>query len=85
MPSVPGICYQPMRKKLGSVSFPIRTGLVSCLITFFLFQRSELQHKIIQFLFNGKNYVGPIDDILSPKEGQERCRVLDLGTGGGFW
>ncbi|KAG1827210.1 S-adenosyl-L-methionine-dependent methyltransferase [Suillus subaureus] len=48
-------------------------------------RRSELQHKTIQFLFNGKNYVGPVADILKPKEGQERCRVLDLGTGGGFW
>jgi ubiquinone/menaquinone biosynthesis C-methylase UbiE len=48
-------------------------------------RRSELQHKTIQFLFNGKNYVGPIADILKQKEGQERCRVLDLGTGGGFW
>jgi hypothetical protein len=40
---------------------------------------------MIQFLFNGKNYVGPVADVLQPKEGQERCRVLDLGTGGGFW
>jgi hypothetical protein len=56
-----------------------------CVINLFLFQRSELQHKTIQFLFSGKNYVGPIADILRPKEGQERCRVLDLGTGGGFW
>ncbi|KAG1756702.1 S-adenosyl-L-methionine-dependent methyltransferase [Suillus paluster] len=48
-------------------------------------ERSELQHKTIQFLFNGKNYVGPVADTLKPREGQERCRVLDLGTGGGFW
>lgn len=40
---------------------------------------------MIQFLFNGKSYVGPVADALKPKEGQERCRVLDLGTGGGFW
>jgi len=40
---------------------------------------------MIQFLFEGKNYVGPVADVLQPKEGQERCRVLDLGTGAGHW
>ncbi|KIK96226.1 hypothetical protein PAXRUDRAFT_826169 [Paxillus rubicundulus Ve08.2h10] len=48
-------------------------------------RRSELQHKMLQFLFGGKNYVGPVKERLAPREGQERCRVLDLGTGGGFW
>jgi len=48
-------------------------------------KRSELHHKMLQFLFDGKNYVGPVKEVLTPKEGQERCRVLDLGTGGGFW
>ncbi|KAG6328551.1 hypothetical protein ID866_10538, partial [Astraeus odoratus] len=48
-------------------------------------KRSELHHKMLQFLFDGKNYVGPVKEILTPKEGQERYRVLDLGTGGGFW
>jgi len=40
---------------------------------------------MLQFLFGGKNYVGPVSDVLAPKEGQERRRVLDLGTGGGHW
>lgn len=48
-------------------------------------QRSELLHKMLQFLFGGNNYVGPVQQVLTPQEGQERCRVLDLGTGGGFW
>ena len=48
-------------------------------------QRSELQHKMLQFLFGGKNYVGPVQQVLVPQEGRERCRVLDLGTGAGFW
>ncbi|KAH0827166.1 hypothetical protein J3R83DRAFT_4857 [Lanmaoa asiatica] len=48
-------------------------------------QRSELQHRMLQFLFGGKNYPGPMRDVLTPKDGQERCRILDLGTGGGFW
>lgn len=40
---------------------------------------------MLQFLFGGKHYVGPMKDVLTPREGQERCRILDLGTGGGFW
>lgn len=40
---------------------------------------------MLQFLFGGKNYVGPMHEVLTPREGQERCRILDLGTGGGFW
>lgn len=48
-------------------------------------RRAELHHRMLQFLFGGKNYVGPVSDVLAPKEGQERRRVLDLGTGGGHW
>ncbi|KAI6045759.1 S-adenosyl-L-methionine-dependent methyltransferase [Pisolithus marmoratus] len=48
-------------------------------------RRSELYHKILQFLFDGKSYVGPMKEVLTPREGKERCRILDLGTGGGFW
>ena len=40
---------------------------------------------MLQFLFGGKHYVGPVPDVLTPREGQERCRILDLGTGGGYW
>lgn len=45
-------------------------------------QRSELHHRMLQFVFGGKNYIGPVQDVLHL--GQER-KVLDLGTGGGFW
>ncbi|KAL0946581.1 hypothetical protein HGRIS_012783 [Hohenbuehelia grisea] len=45
-------------------------------------KRSEFHHRMLQFLFNGKNYVGPVKEVLQPS--QQR-RVLDLGTGGGFW
>lgn len=38
---------------------------------------------MLQFLFAGKNYVGPIKEILTRDVG--RPRVLDLGTGGGLW
>ncbi|KAF9013873.1 S-adenosyl-L-methionine-dependent methyltransferase [Cyathus striatus] len=45
-------------------------------------KRSELHHRMIQFVFNGRNYVGPVKEAL--QFGQQR-RVLDLGTGGGAW
>jgi len=53
-------------------------------------RRSELHHRMLQFLFNGNNYVGPVKDMLSGTAREvggapERRRVLDLGTGGGFW
>ncbi|EGO18631.1 hypothetical protein SERLADRAFT_403980, partial [Serpula lacrymans var. lacrymans S7.9] len=54
-------------------------------------RRSELHHRMLQFLFNGNNYVGPVKDVLSGTAREasggapERRRVLDLGTGGGFW
>lgn len=37
---------------------------------------------MMQFVFNGKNYVGPVSEVL---HGGHQRRVLDLGTGGGCW
>jgi len=50
-------------------------------------QRFELFHRMIRFVFGNKNYVGPVEKVLSPDRdtGGERLRVLDLGTGGGLW
>ncbi|KAF5330892.1 hypothetical protein D9619_005637 [Psilocybe cf. subviscida] len=45
-------------------------------------KRSDIHHRLIQFLFRGKNYVGPVREAL--QFGQQR-RVLDLGTGSGAW
>ncbi|GLB34900.1 putative methyltransferase [Lyophyllum shimeji] len=45
-------------------------------------KRSELHHRLLQFVFGGKNYIGPVKQAL--QFGQQR-RILDLGTGGGFW
>jgi hypothetical protein len=55
-------------------------ALLSC-------QRFELFHRMIRFVFGNKNYVGPVEKVLSPDRdmGRERLRVLDLGTGGGHW
>lgn len=40
---------------------------------------------MVQFLFAGKNYVGPVKEVLSSDQGNRKTRVLDLGTGGGNW
>ncbi|TFK76384.1 S-adenosyl-L-methionine-dependent methyltransferase [Pluteus cervinus] len=45
-------------------------------------RRSELHHRMLQFVFSGKNYIGPVRQAL--QFGEQR-RILDLGTGGGFW
>ncbi|TFK42529.1 S-adenosyl-L-methionine-dependent methyltransferase [Crucibulum laeve] len=45
-------------------------------------KRSDFHHRMIQFVFEGKNYVGPVKQAL--QFGQQR-RILDLGTGGGSW
>jgi len=48
-------------------------------------RRSELHHRMLQFLFAGKNYVGPVKEILTFDGGPRKPKVLDLGTGGGHW
>ncbi|KAF9075226.1 S-adenosyl-L-methionine-dependent methyltransferase [Rhodocollybia butyracea] len=45
-------------------------------------KRSELHHRMMQFVFQGRNYVGPVKEAL--QFGLHR-RVLDLGTGCGEW
>ncbi|KAF9564595.1 S-adenosyl-L-methionine-dependent methyltransferase [Agrocybe pediades] len=45
-------------------------------------QRSDIHHRLLQFVFSGKNYVGPVREAL--QFGQQR-RVLDIGTGSGSW
>jgi len=55
--------------------------------TLFTRQRFDLFHRMIRFVFGNKNYVGPVEKVLSPDRdtGGEKLRVLDLGTGGGLW
>ncbi|KAF9053768.1 S-adenosyl-L-methionine-dependent methyltransferase [Hymenopellis radicata] len=38
-------------------------------------KRSELHHRMLKFVLDGRNYVGP----------NRAFKVLDLGTGGGLW
>lgn len=47
-------------------------------------QRLQYHHRMVQFIFEGKNYVGPVREILTATCNHKR-RVLDLGTGGGLW
>jgi len=50
-------------------------------------RRFELFHRMIRFVFGNKNYVGPVEKVLSPDRdtGGGKLRVLDMGTGGGHW
>ncbi|ETW85877.1 hypothetical protein HETIRDRAFT_438488 [Heterobasidion irregulare TC 32-1] len=51
-------------------------------------KRFELSHRMLQFVLEGKNYVGPVERVLSPAgrgDDSEELQVLDLGTGGGLW
>ncbi|THU88391.1 S-adenosyl-L-methionine-dependent methyltransferase [Dendrothele bispora CBS 962.96] len=45
-------------------------------------KRSELHQRMMQFVFSGRNYIGPVKEAL--QFGQHR-RILDLGTGAGLW
>ncbi|KAF8921217.1 S-adenosyl-L-methionine-dependent methyltransferase [Mucidula mucida] len=45
-------------------------------------KRMELYHRMLKFVLDGRNYVGPVKEAL--QFGQQR-RILDLGTGGGLW
>ncbi|KAF9483753.1 S-adenosyl-L-methionine-dependent methyltransferase [Pholiota conissans] len=49
-------------------------------------KRSDIHHRLVQFVFKGKNYVGPVKEAL--QFGQQRrgsYPLLDLGTGSGTW
>ncbi|KAG7100148.1 hypothetical protein E1B28_001927 [Marasmius oreades] len=46
-------------------------------------ERLDEQHEILRTLLGG-NYVGPIDDVLTPDPDREKI-VIDVGTGMGQW
>ncbi|KAF7965826.1 hypothetical protein HWV62_41266 [Athelia sp. TMB] len=48
-------------------------------------KRSALHHRVVNWIFAGKNYIGPVKEVLSLNRGRRKSRVLDLGTGGGNW
>ncbi|KAF7983757.1 hypothetical protein HWV62_18946 [Athelia sp. TMB] len=47
-------------------------------------KRSEFHHRLVNWVFGGKNYVGPVKELLDNRQRKEK-RVLDVGTGGGIW
>ncbi|KDQ65156.1 hypothetical protein JAAARDRAFT_202378 [Jaapia argillacea MUCL 33604] len=47
--------------------------------------RYKLHHRMMQFVFEGRNYPGPVREILTSPLFKHKKRVLDLGTGGGEW
>ncbi|KAF7983374.1 hypothetical protein HWV62_22369 [Athelia sp. TMB] len=40
---------------------------------------------VVQWLFAGKNYVGPTKEVLLNAQRHKSPRLLDIGTGGGQW
>jgi len=46
--------------------------------------RMSIEHRMLRFVYGGKNYVGPVNDVLAPSRRRQR-RVLDCGTGSGLW
>lgn len=47
-------------------------------------KRLDYCHRMVQFIFGGKNYIGPVKEILNTPSRHKR-RILDLGCGGGLW
>ncbi|KZT26525.1 S-adenosyl-L-methionine-dependent methyltransferase [Neolentinus lepideus HHB14362 ss-1] len=48
-------------------------------------RRYSYHHRILQFVFEGRNYVGPVKEVLTYPGVKHKRRVLDVGTGGGLW
>ena len=63
-------------------------------------KRYEMNHRMMQFIFSGRNYIGPVKEALQfgqKRRSQSRSflgfnpltdrllKVLDLGTGNGQW
>jgi len=45
-------------------------------------ERAKFHHRLMKFVFSGKNYIGPVQSAL---QFGEKRRILDLGTGSGHW
>ncbi|KAF7975583.1 hypothetical protein HWV62_9295 [Athelia sp. TMB] len=48
-------------------------------------KRSKIHHRLINSLLGGRNYVGPVRDILDNPESREAQKILDMGAGEGRW
>jgi SAM-dependent methyltransferase len=47
--------------------------------------RLDLQHRIFKADSRGKNYFGPVAELLAPRPGNEQPAILYLGCGSGTW
>ncbi|KAF7971964.1 hypothetical protein HWV62_19355 [Athelia sp. TMB] len=50
-----------------------------------MLQRSELHHRVLNWIMGGKNYVGPVKELIGHSRHMRPARILDIGTGGGIW
>ncbi|KII93850.1 hypothetical protein PLICRDRAFT_101781 [Plicaturopsis crispa FD-325 SS-3] len=48
-------------------------------------RRSYLLNVMVQFMFNGQRYLGPVAEVLRSRADNNQRHILDLGTGGGQW
>lgn len=48
------------------------------------FQRQEYFHKMMYMVMGDKNFVGPVEQVLSFPS-RRRKQILDIGTGSGLW
>ena len=47
-------------------------------------QRQEYYHKMMFMVMGDKNYIGPVEQVLTAP-GRREKQILDIGTGSGLW
>ncbi|KIJ44026.1 hypothetical protein M422DRAFT_228646 [Sphaerobolus stellatus SS14] len=47
-------------------------------------ERMSREHRMLAFVYGGKNYAGPVEQVLRKSPHKQR-RILDVGTGSGVW
>ncbi|KAF7977635.1 hypothetical protein HWV62_3044 [Athelia sp. TMB] len=48
-------------------------------------KRSEFHHRVLNWVLGGRNYAGPVKELLDNSQRIKPNRILDMGTGGGIW
>ena len=57
---------------------------MGCVHTVNAIQRQEYYHKMMYMVMGDKNYVGPVEQVLTAP-GRRKKQILDIGTGSGIW